>query len=85
MKSHKLLKKLKRFMSAEKRDQIAQRDSLKVLLKKLRKRRNALRDALKEADGKSDRQRIKEKITILNVQRKKGVALLKQLQDKDTG
>ncbi len=85
MKSHKLLKKLKRFMSAEKRDQIAQRDSLKDLLKKLRKRRDALKESLEEADSKAERQRIQEKITILNVQRRKGVTLLQQLQDKDKG
>ena len=82
MKSQKLLKKLKRFMSAEKREQIAQRDSLKKLLKKLRKRRDALETALKEADSKSERQRIQEKLTILNVQRKKGLVLLQQLQDQ---
>ncbi len=80
MKSQKLLKKLKLFMSAEQREQVAQRDSLKKLLKKLRKRRDILKEALETAGSKSDRQRILEEMRILKVHRQKGLALLQQLQ-----
>ncbi len=52
MNSRKLLKKLKLFMSVEQREQIAQRDTLKKLLKKLRKKRNLLNEALENAGSK---------------------------------
>ena len=80
MKSQKLLNKLKLFMNAEHREQVAQRDSLKKLLKKLRKRRDMLKEALGNAGSKSDRQRILEEMRILKVHRQKGLALLQQLQ-----
>jgi hypothetical protein len=82
MNSRKLLKKLKLFMSVEQREQIAQRDTLKKLLKKLRKKRNLLNEALENAGSKSERQRILEEMQILTVHRQKGLALLQQLQSK---
>ncbi len=82
MKTRKLLKKLQRLLSAEEREQLARRDSLKKVLKKLRKRRDALQEAVENTGDESDRQRLSNELQIVNVQREKGLLQLRQLKER---
>jgi len=81
MKANKLLEKLKDYLGAERRAQLAKYDSIKRVLKKLKKKENALKDKLKkEHDGKANNQ-LKKEMDVLSAQRKKGVKMLKELKE----
>lgn len=80
MKTRKLLKKLQRLLSAAEREQLARRDSLKKVLKKLRKRRDALEASIEHAKNESECKRIRNELEIVKAQREKGLVLLRELR-----
>jgi len=81
MDIEKLLSKLQRLLDADRREQVAKRNSLKKVLKKLRKRRDTLQQELAGIEDDGDRRQILEQIQVLNAQRQKGVALLRELRE----
>ena len=81
MDVQKLLSKLQRLLDADRREQVAKRNSLKKVLKKLRKRRDTLQQELAGIEDDGDRRQILEQIQVLNAQRQKGVALLRELRE----
>ena len=81
MKTRKLIEKLDRLLNADRREQLAHHEELQKLMAKLRKRRDALKEELRQTDGKSAKQRIKEDIQVLKLQRKKGLALISELKE----
>jgi len=81
MDIQKLLSKLQRLLDADRREQVAKRNSLKKVLKKLRKRRDTLQQELAGIEDDGDRRQILEQIQVLNAQRQKGVALLRELRE----
>ena len=80
MKASKLLEKLKDYLSAERRAQLAKYDSIKRVLKKLKKKENALKAKLKNEHDEKAHKRLKKEMDVLSVQRKKGVSTLKELK-----
>ena len=81
MDIQKLLSKLQRLLDADRREQVAKRNSLKKVLKKLRKRRDTLQQEVAGIEDDGDRRQILEQIQVLNAQRQKGVALLRELRE----
>ena len=81
MKATKLLEKLKDYLGAERRAQLAKYDSIKRVLKKLKKKENALKDKLKKEHDEKARKRLKKEMDVLSAQRKKGVNTLKELKE----
>ena len=81
MKVTKLLEKLKAYLGAEQRAQLAKYDSIKRVLKKLKKKENALKDKLKKEHDEKAHKRLKKEMDVLSAQRKKGVRMLKELKE----
>jgi len=81
MKAAELLEKLKGYLGAERRAQIAKYDSIKRVLKKLKKKENALKDKLKKEHDEKARKRLQKEMDVLSAQRKKGVNVLKELKE----
>jgi len=81
MKATKLLEKLKRYLGAEQRAQLAKYNSIKRVLKKLKKKENALKDKLKKEQDESTLKQLKKEMDVLSAQRKKGVKMLKELKE----
>jgi len=81
MKATKLLEKLKNYMGAERRAQLAKYDSIKRVLKKLKKKENALKDKLKKEQDESTLKQLKKEMDVLSAQRNKGVKMLKTLKE----
>lgn len=80
MKLKKALEKLSQFLDADQREQLAQYDSIKKVLKKLKEKRNRLKEKIKLADNVEERKKLQSKLDIVNAQRKKGVKLMKELK-----
>lgn len=80
MKTSKLLKRTEEFLSAEKKKQRDQVDSIKVILKKLKKKQQSLKNKLEKEKNEGDRRQLKKEIDTLFVQRKKGIKVLKKLK-----
>ena len=78
------------YLDADRRQQLAQYDSIKKVLKKLKSKRNQLREKITLIDNNQngiqkvasdeERQRLQSKLDIVNAQRKKGVHLMKELK-----
>jgi hypothetical protein len=86
MKRKKLLRKIKELLSAKRRAQLAQYDSLVKVLHKLDKKEAALRESLKEEKDKKRSRELQHKIDVIEAQRKKGDKLrrkLEKLRDDD--
>jgi len=81
MKATKLLEKLKAYLGAEQRAQLAKYDSIKRVLKKLKKKENALKDKLNKEQDESTLKQLKKEMNVLSAQRKKGVKMLKALKE----
>jgi len=81
MPTNKLLDKLKNYLDANRRAQIAKYDSIKRVLKKLKKKENALKDMLKKEHNDKARKRLEKEMDVLSAQRKKGVKMLKELRE----
>jgi hypothetical protein len=80
MKTKKLLARLKTYMDADQRAQVKQADALKDVLAKLKKKERQLRDKVADCDDDQARKKLELKLAVCHAQRKKGLALLKQIK-----
>ena len=81
MKRKKLLRKIKELLSAKRRAQLAQYDSLLKVLHKLEKKESTLRQRLKDEPDKDHRKELQHKIDVIAAQRRKGTALKRELEE----
>lgn len=79
MKKTSLLNKLHRFFDKKRKRQEAKRDQLKGLLKKLKKQEVKLREKMENASGSTRRAHVERQVQVLHDQRKKGIALYREL------
>ncbi|RKZ99249.1 MAG: hypothetical protein DRQ43_00120 [Gammaproteobacteria bacterium] len=80
MRSPKMLKIVKRFLSADKEKQYEHTKCFTDVLKKLKKKENALKNKLKHENNEKNRKQIKKELEIVHAQRKKGIDALKKLK-----
>jgi len=80
MKTPKLLKVVKRFLSADKNKQYEHTKCFKDVLKKLKKKEIALKKELQNEKNEKQHKQIKKDLAIVYVQRKKGIDALKKLK-----
>ena len=80
--SKKLLRKLKRILSAEHRAQAEKYSSLKKVLKSLRAEKVRLAAKLEETSDEQERNEITSRLKVISVQRQKGLNLLKDLKNQ---
>lgn len=80
MKRKKLLRKIKAFLSSDRRAQVAKVDSLEKILKKLEKKKVALRDKLDGEKEEAQRRELLRKLEVVDAQHKKGAKLAKKLK-----
>ncbi len=80
MKTKKLIRKMRAFLSADRRAQAKKVDSLDKILIKLEKKEASLREKLDGEDKKSRRQELLQKLEVLEAQRKKGKKLREELE-----
>ncbi len=80
----KLLDKLGGLLSADRRLQREKRDKLKRLLKELKVRQKELKKSIEEEEFASDEERVRLtlQLQVVREQRKKGLALYKELKQK---
>ena len=82
MSTNDLLKKLKNFVDADRRERITKYESLKSLLKKLKIKQNLLKDKIQNESDEQLKARLEDKRRVLKAQRKKGLKLLKELKNE---
>ena len=82
MKAKKLLERLGEFLSAEKRAQHEQSESIQKVLKKLKKKERNLKEKLDAETDTEHRHKLAAQLEIIFAQRKKGVKLLRELRGK---
>ncbi len=80
MKTSKLVRRVKQLLRADQYAQIKKYASLQEVLKKLEKKEAVLREKLEKEDGKARRREILRKLKVVEAQRKKGLALKKELK-----
>jgi len=80
MRAPKLLKIVKRFLSADKEKQYEHTKCFTDVLKKLKKKENALKNKLANESSDKNRKQIKKELAIVHAQRKKGIEALKKLK-----
>ena len=80
MKAPKMLKIVKRFLSADKEKQYEHTKCFKDVLKKLKKKENTLKHKLKNENNEKNRKEIKKELAIVHAQRRKGIEALKKLK-----
>lgn len=83
MRAPKLLKIVKRFLSADKEKQYEHTKCFKDVLKKLKKKENSLKNELKNEKIEKHRKQLKKEIAVVHAQRKKGIEALKKLKKED--
>lgn len=77
----KLLDKLKNYLDADRREQIAEYDSVKRILKKLKKKEKALKEQLKAEQHEEVISQLQREIDVIFAQREKGINLQKSLKE----
>lgn len=77
----KLLDKLKNYLDADRREQIAEYDSVKRILKKLKKKESALKEQLKTEQNEEVISQLQREIDVIFAQREKGINLQKSLKE----
>ena len=80
MKAPKMLKIVKRFLSADKEKQYEHTKCFKDVLKKLKKKENTLKHKLKNENNEKNRKEIKKELAIVHAQRRKGIEAMKKLK-----
>ena len=76
----KLLKQVQTFLDDDLRSQKKHYDEVKETLKKLKKRSNALKKEIKRCKNDKERAQLEEEVAIIKLQRKKGIAILKDVK-----
>ncbi len=79
MKKTSLLDKLSRFFDKKRRRQEAKFKQLKELLKNLKKQEVKLREKMEKAKDSTRKEHYERQIQVLHEQRKKGIALRREL------
>ncbi len=80
MRAPKMLKIVKRFLSADKEKQYEHTKCFTDVLKKLKKKENDLKHKFKHEHNEKNRKQIKKELEIVHAQRKKGIDALKKLK-----
>lgn len=80
MTNTKLLEKLRNLTNSTDSVDLEHIKKLRKVLRKLKKRQHKLADERQAAENDHDRQKIDQEIEVLQLQRKKGVAIYKQLK-----
>ncbi|MEP0203181.1 MAG: hypothetical protein ABJ084_02460 [Halioglobus sp.] len=80
MKMRKILQKVQDFLDADSRSQQQQMDSISEVLEKLKGKEKKLQDELAQALEAEEKNTLERKIAVCHAQRKKGLAILKQLR-----
>lgn len=75
----KLLKKAKSFLNADERKRKEKKKFLVHVIKKLKKHEHALKTQLEKASDKKNQTKLKEEISLIHAQRKKGLKMLKKI------
>ncbi|MDH3526855.1 MAG: hypothetical protein OEM43_05065 [Gammaproteobacteria bacterium] len=79
MKTKHLLEKLKKFLDADRRAQLAQVDSIEEVLDKLEEKEQKLLTKLEAESDPDERERLEMKLAVCQAQCKKGVQLIEEL------
>ena len=85
MKLKKLLKKLKRYIDSDNEKLIAKDEALSKVLKKLKRKELKLQKQFDREKNGEERELLEQELKIVHEQRKKGIALLSELRDKEHG
>ena len=80
MKAPKMLKIVKRFLSADEEKQYEHTKCFRDVLKKLKKKERDLKDKLEHEKNDRHRKQIKKELAIIYVQRRKGIEAMKKLK-----
>jgi len=80
MKAPKLLKIVKRFLSANKEKQYKHTKCFTDVLKKLKKKENMLKNKLSKEKNDKNRKQIKKELAIVHAQRRKGIEAIRKLK-----
>ena len=80
MRAPKLLKIVKRFLSADKKKQYEHTKCFTDVLKKLKKKENTLKNKLKNENNEKVRKQIKKELAIVHAQRGKGIEAMRKLK-----
>jgi len=81
MKAPKMLKIVKRFLSADKEKQYEHTKCFNDVLKKLKKKENSLKNKLKNETNEKNKKQIKKELAIVHAQRRKGIEAIKKLKN----
>ncbi|MES9900051.1 MAG: hypothetical protein ABW148_13665 [Sedimenticola sp.] len=81
MKTTKLIELANEYLDADKQKQHKQRDSIKVILKKLKKKQDKLKAKLSNEKSGDNRKKIQKDLKVVFAQRKKGLKILKSFKD----
>jgi hypothetical protein len=84
MKVRKLLETLSGLLDSDRREQLKRYDDIKEVMKKLKRKRDQLLDELESAD-ESARDEILQRLDIVVGERRKGIALLRELKQVREG
>lgn len=84
MRIKMMLDKLKDILNAERHKQLAKYDSLKKVLKSLRVEKKILEQQRSETADEETLDQINSRLKVISVQRKKGLAVLKELKEERT-
>ena len=82
MNMQKMLDKLKDILSAERRAQLEEYDSLKKVLKALRAEKRKLAQELAGESDEVAREEIASRLRVVSKQRKKGLKVLQELKEE---
>ncbi len=80
MKTKKLLKKVREYLDSDRREQIKRSKSIGKVLKELKEYERALKDELHAEENEKDCEPIQKEIDVIRAQRKKGLAILKEIK-----
>jgi len=83
MKTPKLLKIVKRFLSADKTEQYKKIKCFKEILKKLKKKEIILKNKLEQEQDNNKQGQLEKNLAIIYAQRCKGVDAIKELKKND--
>lgn len=82
MNMKKLFAKAESFLNSDKRKRKEKKKCLKHVLKKLRKQEEKLNARLQNETDQEEIDKLNKKIALMHAQRKKGLALMKELKEK---
>ena len=80
MKMRKILQKVQDFLDADSRSQQQQKDSISEVLEKLKGKEKKLQSELEHSVDTEEKDKLERKIAVCHAQRKKGLAILKQMR-----